>query len=259
MRPSHTHPDSSTGIKDLDILRTRVAHLQNEAETKLHVYRCVARAAFLKPKVNLFPTYKEIPRSGRILEIGCCFGTEVRKYLTDGFSPDNIIATDVTDGYWKLGQDLYGDDLNVRTIFADTACEESQVSAEVSSLYGSVDALVALAVFHVLSKDQVENMVDRIARLLKPGGRFIGYCAGSQTAGPWDGTQMLANNQDREKSDRYLHSVESMTALLQEAGFDHLSIREDDGVLFPSQSDGAIRSSCGNSNCRILIEASRVA
>ena len=241
----------STKIGDLQKLRDRVLDVQKQAEDKLHVYRCVARRAFLTPRIGEFSTYAGISRSGNVLEIGCCFGTEIRGLLLDGFQAEHVIAVDVTGGYWGLGQQLYGDaPSGVRSIFCDVARQEV---SEIKDLYGSIDLVVTMAVFHVLTQQQVENMIQQIHRLLKPGGRLIAYCAGSAVARPW----YTEGAEDRDESNtRYLHSADSMTALLKETGFEDLSVqaRSTETEKTGAQQDKFANVS-GSANCRLMIEA----
>ena len=46
---------------------------------------------------------------GLWLEIGACFGTDLRQVLLDGWLADRVVGFDITDTYMKLGLELFGD------------------------------------------------------------------------------------------------------------------------------------------------------
>ena len=48
----------------------------------------------------------------RLLDVGCCFGTELRSFLAEGASIDNVLAIDVEQRFIDLGFRLYGDEDN---------------------------------------------------------------------------------------------------------------------------------------------------
>lgn len=61
--------------------------------------------------MTLSPIYK-------VLDIGCCMGTDVRMLLLDEFTTlDNIIGVDVAGEFLELGFKLYGDGDKMKNVF----------------------------------------------------------------------------------------------------------------------------------------------
>lgn len=82
------------------------------------------------------------------------------------------------------------------------------------------DVALANAVLHVFNKQQCENFILRVGRLLKQKqGNFFGLCVGAKEAGEW-------KFQNEEVASRYLQSKDSLTELLYRAGFTKVEIRE---------------------------------
>ncbi|KAE9409777.1 hypothetical protein BT96DRAFT_1085631, partial [Gymnopus androsaceus JB14] len=109
------NPDESafyqehTGIHDEDKLK---AHIMEVAERSLKVYpyHCIAAFGFLRYGV---PGYKQLLKLGStrsnalFLDLGCCFGNDIRKAIQDGFPAQNIIASDLQADFWKFGHELF--------------------------------------------------------------------------------------------------------------------------------------------------------
>ncbi|KAI8834481.1 hypothetical protein BC829DRAFT_70182 [Chytridium lagenaria] len=92
-----------------------------------HVYKCIERAMFAFPRISRQPFYPQISArftepTFKLLELGCCFGTDARKMIDDGLAASNLVVSDLHDAYWNLGKTiLFSDAPNVRTVFGDFA------------------------------------------------------------------------------------------------------------------------------------------
>lgn len=126
--------------------------------------------SFLTPVAKEFKSYSTVPKDGKVLEVGCCFGTEIRGLLQDGFAPENITALDITNGYWNLGKTIYGDEPEgVPVIFTDLAADEDSASASLSALYGTRDLVIASKLlihmaFSLAEIDRTSGCLSRIDR-----------------------------------------------------------------------------------------------
>ncbi|PIL34360.1 hypothetical protein GSI_03135 [Ganoderma sinense ZZ0214-1] len=64
-------------------------------------------------KVTDIPGYDRLvklgtERKGAILfDVGCCFGTDIRKMAADGWPADSILGTDIEPKFWELGHRLF--------------------------------------------------------------------------------------------------------------------------------------------------------
>ncbi|KAF8273975.1 hypothetical protein EI94DRAFT_1696288 [Lactarius quietus] len=104
-----------TGIEDDNELKTHLLSIQAEAyeSRKVHPYRCIRHFSWARPGISrLFP-YQDLLKLGRkregaiLLDIGCCFGTDVRKAIVDGFPLKNMVTTDLHKEFWDLGHKLF--------------------------------------------------------------------------------------------------------------------------------------------------------
>ena len=204
----------------------RIMRLQEKLIAKNHVYRCIATLSYLSPKcrkhhayIQIIETSKLLGPSFSILDLGTCFGQEARALIFDGIHPSSILVTDIHDTYWQAGLELYSDDtessrLNgVRSNFGDWATPNDNSEADMAvDKVNTFNAVMCMAVLHVLSREQSQNLISRIFRVLKSGGVLFGTCVGSVEAQEWaltpDGT-----------APRWLHSVESLRAALLSTGF----------------------------------------
>ena len=217
--------------EDKSAAMTRAKAVWRSVKARLHTYRCVESMAFLIPKVQMFEGYDRLlglyrdKQVVKVADIGCCFGQDVRRLLVDGIPPSMIWAIDVVDGYWSAGLELYQDigpdksekadvhriDL-VHTLFCDLTATD--IPSEVSStvLTRDFDCLILKNVFHVLSLEQGDRLMARMAQMLHAGGFIMGICVGAREAKNWaltpDGTQL-----------RYLHSISTLSELFRRHGF----------------------------------------
>ncbi|MEW5299209.1 MAG: hypothetical protein WDW36_002244 [Sanguina aurantia] len=248
-----------TGITDLESLRQHVLLVWQEVKKNQHVYCCIQAMSFLAPKVQDHPQYKAVlakfalhkqrPGGGshgstplQILDLGCCFGQDTRQLLMDGIPAGSIIASDIHDGYWQAGRQLFKDDTNpasrlagVRTLFTDMAADpgaEGCVDLSAEGLEGSVSFVYALAVLHVLSRQQCVQMLQRVRDMLLPGvGTFFGWTVGAEVEAEWAKTPT-------GEAPRYLHSKASLAKLFEELGYDEVSVTEADFTREVTQSGG---------------------
>eukprot|EP00026_Physarum_polycephalum_P011738 Phypoly_transcript_11980.p1 GENE.Phypoly_transcript_11980~~Phypoly_transcript_11980.p1 ORF type:complete len:273 (+),score=28.74 Phypoly_transcript_11980:170-988(+) len=210
---------------NLEELKEHVLRLkQGLVDRNIHLYRCIKTNKFLSARLarhTFYPTFKEMVKthhdSGnafKYADIGCCFGTDVRKVIVDGVSQSDIYAIDVHDEYWKFGLDLFKDvdTLKVHTLFTDVSSPDFLTKH--SDLANKFDTVYTGAVLHVFAKDEGERFVQNIYNMLKSGGVYFGSCGTTDEP-------MLTDVSTPVKKDqyRYLHSLESLKALLESTGF----------------------------------------
>lgn len=228
---------------DLPKLRDHLFKLWLICKRNYHSYGCINAFIFLHPLLprhfgyqtllaKMKPEPTETPK--KLIDVGCCFGQDLRQLIVDGVSPKDIFAVDIHDGYWNAGREFFMDNLShgstrldgISTIFDDFA-QSYPLPADctnkiVDSLKNNFDAVVCQNVFHVLTKVQTDNIIKRICAMLKPGGILIGTCIGSMgEAMDW----MPTPNGDGH---RHLQSVKSLKELLAENGCGKNEINELD-------------------------------
>ncbi|GJJ13706.1 hypothetical protein Clacol_007962 [Clathrus columnatus] len=78
--------------------------IDDDEELRKHVCQVQAEAYSL----NQYPAYKHVLKLGKerpgaiYLEIGCAFGTDLRKLITDGYPRENVIASDIQNGIFII-------------------------------------------------------------------------------------------------------------------------------------------------------------
>lgn len=114
---------------------------------------------------------RSLPRGGAILDLGCGPGTPHSKVLVDnGFTVYGIDASPRLLEAYRL-----------RFADAHVACER----VEESPFFGRVfDGALAWGLLFLLSVDTQRSVIHRVARALKPGGRFL-FTAPAQVC-TWD-------------------------------------------------------------------------
>ena len=68
---------------------------------------------FLLPSITCFPAYSQFvartKAGATVLDLGCCFGQDLRRLVADGGSMDNMYASDLNRELWDIGFDLFRD------------------------------------------------------------------------------------------------------------------------------------------------------
>ena len=158
-------------------LRNNITTIHNEVINGLHVYKCISTFSYLIPRSVHHPYYntivekaKEAGNAYKILDIGCCYGQETRSLIANGISPSSMIVTDLVDDYWKAGMKVYMDEQlqpnrinEVQALFGDFAVAEDELCEDLRKIqHESIDAIMCMAIFHVLSKTQTAEMVRQL-------------------------------------------------------------------------------------------------
>ena len=221
-------------IPDEDLMK-RVTYVHQEILSRIHVYRCISSFSYLNPRAPKEPIYGEILEMARslgpdfrMLDVGTCFGQETRGFIADGVPPECIVATDLHDVYWEAGRRLFGENSTfsvdkVRTIFGDLTFPMAPASADgddaFSSLADTFHCVMCLAILHVLSKKQSENLLRRLCGMMKEGGVLFGYAVGAVGAQEWAHTP----NSSTER--RWLYDVSTLQETMAECGFRKVEVK----------------------------------
>ncbi|KAJ6577227.1 hypothetical protein B0H19DRAFT_1118752 [Mycena capillaripes] len=196
-----------TGINDEDALKAHVLAVQKTA-TEVYDYPCIRRFGFIKIKINKYKTaYQHVLDLGRnvpgalLLDIGCCFGNDLRKIASDGFPAQNMIASDLRQDFWDLGHQLFcstpesfpvvflaGDAFNPDFLALQPMLEEAPHSVldlrsltSLNGLHGRLSAIHSASLFHLFSEENQLLLARKLAALLTPRpGSIIFGCHGAQ-------------------------------------------------------------------------------
>ena len=115
-----------------------------------------------------------------VLDIGCCFGQDLRCMAADGVPTDKMYSSDIAPELWDISYDLYRDADRMKARFVSADILDS--ASPLMELRGKMDILIANLVFHLFDWERQvaagKNMValSRLGTLLI--GRHIGHSIG---------------------------------------------------------------------------------
>ncbi|VDC02710.1 unnamed protein product [Peniophora sp. CBMAI 1063] len=187
-----------TGITDEEQLKARVQDVQRRAYA-VYPYVCIHRFAFTRLKIAnhfAYPQLLALPKSrprAIFLEVGCCFGQDLRKAIADGYPAKDTIASDLRQGFWDVGLDLFTAvppppfvQADVFELNKETSAPTPEPPADLSTLTSltplraHVAAIHASSVFHLFDFEQQEAFARALASLLsnEPGSMIFGVHSG---------------------------------------------------------------------------------
>jgi SAM-dependent methyltransferase len=167
--------------------------------------------------VNQYEEYKEIlerlHQGQRFLDLGCCFGQEIRQIAADGAPTENIYGCDLEAKFLELGYKLFRDreHLKARFLSADIFDKASPLS----ELAGTLDMVYAGSFFHLFNYDGQFTAAKIAATLLRPqkGSMLFGRQTASGKA-----------NEETHIADptktMFQHDVESFKSMWADIGDD---------------------------------------
>jgi SAM-dependent methyltransferase len=174
-----TSTTATTNVEELMRLRQHVLALWRSCLEKASImYRCVQQLAFLQTRINLHWHYLAVMETfkanseARFLDLGCGFGTDIRRLIVDGWKEENVVAVDVIPDFWKYGLELYddGEVLKTKALFGNVITEQKFV--DTLHLLGPFDHVWTGGVLHVFNREGTEAFVRVIFELLNSGGTW---------------------------------------------------------------------------------------
>jgi len=201
------------GVSDDQTIIQRVEQARTEA-TRIQPYRCIREYRFVYPRICVHPYYLKLLweiNNKRILDIGCCMGTDIRQLILDGASAQNVMGVELEEEFIRVGYQLFGDPKKMadRFIICDVLSldVENQNMALSSFLYPransvqslsrknlnapggpglgvdvatpqQLDAIYCGSVFHLLDKEQSYALARTAFRFLSTSAA---YCGASST------------------------------------------------------------------------------
>ncbi|KXN88491.1 hypothetical protein AN958_07157 [Leucoagaricus sp. SymC.cos] len=236
-----------TGITDGDILRQHIIDVQAKAY-QIYYYPCIRLFGFTNLKISRLPAYnnaiylRSIRPDAILLDVGCCFGNDLRKAILDGWPVQNTIGTDLEEGFWQYGHELFKSSpatfqagFVAGDIFSDTLtppCEPFYEAPStvrpaslrnlqsLSPLQGHISAIHASSLFHLFDEDKQASLAKRLASLLSPE-------PGSMIFGSHGGLPEKGNRLEIPNSSMFCHSPESWKDLWDGQVFSKGSVRVD--------------------------------
>eukprot|EP00871_Galdieria_phlegrea_P001243 jgi/Galph1/2119/GphlegSOOS_G780.1 len=183
-------------------------------------YRCVESLYFLRIVVGNNPFFSKVKArkpltQQTIVEIGCGFGLDIRYLLGQGVPKENILGTDVSSVLIELGFELFH---VLEPCFRVKSVGDNDFLTCINSWINKpVDLVTASQVLHVIPQYN-EKVARDVFEILKPSkGMFIGVTLGME----------LEHEEpfyfERNGDPRVAHTKQSLTNLLQSAGFESVN------------------------------------
>ncbi|CAL1715524.1 unnamed protein product [Somion occarium] len=196
---------SWTKIQDEEELKRHILKSQADAYA-VYPYPCIRRFSFTKLKISRFPAYQDLLQLGRerpgalFIDLGCCFGNDVRKAVADGFPVQQALASDLRPGFWEVGHQLFkdtketfpvpfipGDVFDIKFVSdepgkVETTTELPPLSSliNLTPLLGCLSAIHTSSFFHLFDEEQQFHLAKKVASLLsaEPGSIIFGSHVG---------------------------------------------------------------------------------
>jgi len=187
--------------------------------------------------INQHPSYKRVVNAvqngARYLDIGSCFGQDLRKLISDGVPTDNTFVIEKEQGFLSAATDFFGDADRppAKFICADVL---DTSNADMNALLGTVDIIHVSMVLHVWDWNDQIRACERMVAFLKPqkGSLILGRLVGRLTACHWRGPA---------GKPMFKHNVESFHKLWAEVGRrtgTEWEVRAEFAGAFGSQNGG---------------------
>lgn len=183
---------------------------------KIYPYPCIGRCRFLEFALSRSARYRDVLdrlKSGqKLLDLGCCFGQDIRKLVQDGAPACNLVGADVRKDFMELGYDLFLDRSTLSTKFLVADIFDISTLNDVA---GEIDIVHIGSFLHLFSLEKQREAATQISRILRRsiGSLVIGNQAGSTQPSEYP---LKAGSEETI----YRHDASSFETLWNEVGFD---------------------------------------
>jgi 2-polyprenyl-3-methyl-5-hydroxy-6-metoxy-1,4-benzoquinol methylase len=165
-----------------DMVEDHVVDIHNEA-WDIFPYPCIGQFRFLNLSLKDFEEYSDILRrlqeGQRLLDLGCCFGQEIRQLVSDGAPADNIYGCDLREEYITLGYKLFNDKDTLKANFLTANILDA--TSALTELRGQFDMIWTGSFFHLWGYEDQIKVSKIVASLLRPqaGSMILGRQMGA--------------------------------------------------------------------------------
>jgi len=146
-----------------------------EKAHKVHPYSCLGRFRFLDLSISLHPLYPLVLSRLKdsyqtLLDLGCCFGQDIRSLVADGAPSENLYGADIHPEFLELGYELFRDkeSLGAHFLVGDVFDDEGEGGKELKKLDGKIDIIHAASFMHLFAWAQQVQLGIRMVQLLRP-------------------------------------------------------------------------------------------
>jgi len=202
-------------LPSLCVCRTLTPATQRDEGWKVWPYPCIGQFRFLDLSIShspYYPTILERIKAGEnFLDLGCCFGQDLRKLAADGAPSEHLYGSDLRPEFFDLGYKLFRDKDTLKSKFF--VGDVFDPSSPLSELDGKIDIIYAASFLHLFGYDDQIRVCKRIVKLLKEkkNSVVLGRQVGSSNAG----NQTPSNDPTRT---RWRHNEETFKKMWEEVG-----------------------------------------
>ncbi|KAI1408090.1 hypothetical protein F5Y13DRAFT_173342 [Hypoxylon sp. FL1857] len=164
----------------------------------LYPWPCIGQMRFLRFSLASYPSYGTVlerlrsdPES-RFLDLGCCFGQDIRKLFIDGVKPHQLVGLDLVPEFHSLSYDLFRDASKLE--FEFHARDLHDDNADWSPLQNRFDVLHLTSLLHIWNWEGQVKAAQRIASFTKPGSILVGSSLGSGVGGEFPNLEGTGTN-----------------------------------------------------------------
>ncbi|KAE9375707.1 methyltransferase domain-containing protein [Stipitochalara longipes BDJ] len=179
-------------------------------------YPCIGQFRFLDLSISHSPHYPAILerlKTGdeNFLDLGCCFGQDLRKLAADGAPSEHLYGSDLRPEFFDLGYKLFRDKDRLKSKFI--VGDVFDPSSLLSELDRKIDIIYAASFLHLFGYDDQIKICKRIIKLLKEKKDSV--VLGRQVGDSIAGEQTPRNDPTRT---RWRHNEESFKKMWEEVG-----------------------------------------
>lgn len=187
--------------------------MQREKAWSIRPWPCTGIGNFFAPTLPKLSCYAEIlsriKSGGKILDLGCYCGTDLRRLALDGCPQENLYGTDLIN-HWDLGFALYRDEHKFHATYVEA--DFLHPNTELLGLAGKVDAFSTIHFLHNWDWETQLKAATAMCSLSTLGNKVVGAQVGTQSK---DSTKWIREGgQEGFKA----QSVESFARLWEVAG-----------------------------------------
>eukprot|EP01083_Nonionella_stella_P135702 412800_1 len=183
-------------------------------------YKCIKYNMFIVPRLQRHPKFNSVIKTqllstnATILDIGCCFGTDLRYCLYLGCKKHQVLGVDISSDFIELGFDFFGDKSVLKNrfisddILGNDGCDFVNHALELNN-HKRFDVIYIGNVYHLLTEKQCELLTTITTSLISTNNGIVyGSTVGCDVPGEYL----------RKNKTRYLHSKQSLQEMMKTHG-----------------------------------------
>ena len=140
----------------------------------------------------------------KFLDLGCCFGQDIRRLVADGVPHENLYGADLRLEFLELGYELFQDKGRLKAHFLEADVfevdDEAEGGKELRKLDGTIDIIHAASFLHLFAWEEQVQAGMRMVRLMTKNSLVLGRQAGTMKPGEY-------------ARSRYVHDPDSLQKL----------------------------------------------